>query len=814
MSQPTFGDTWPLVGRGPHLRAIEHLAKRGSAIVLCGQAGVGKTRLARESATRIGQPTEWVAATRAASAIPFGAVSHLLPDNPLNRPAMLRGVADRFATMPRPIIVVDDAHLLDDASAAVVHHLALRSAAFLLITVRSGEPCPDAVTALWKEGAASRLELSHLSAEAVGGLLDRAFGDRLEAVTRARLTRMSAGNPLLLRETLRAGLDTGSLRYRHGAWRWVGQLHATTRLAEVLAGRLGTIDEPVTRVLEVAACGEPIPVGLLERLADARSVGIAEHRGLITIERSGNRCLARLSHPLYGELIRSTTAQTRTRAIAGELATATIATPMRRRDDALRAGVWQLQSGRSGDPGMLLTAARQALRRFDVTLATRLAEGARDAGGGGRAESVLAQIMSNRGQSSRVLAEAGTPLTEAYRSLILLFDSRCAESQRVGESVLANREAEPQAVVWATIGACVSAGVLGDHERATTAFRHGLATAARHAVELPWARVQIGCAYTMALLAIGRVDDAMRLTAQEYASAVRAERPEPIGVWAGFHGVVAKTRGDLAGAAVNLRESLTLLSGYDTFRLAAPCLSALACTNALTGHARRAVRLLARADSPQRRTSRLFLPWIERDRAWTQAAAGNLTSAATTARRAASLARDLGQPTIEAWALYDAARLGDAPMVRVRLGQLTVGAAPVFATAAAALAAQDAEQLQWAALALQAMGLRLHAAEAATRAGVLFRSNGRQTRAAAVAELAKQCPDARTPLLDSTDLPATLTRREREVVQLASSGRSSKQIAAHLTLSVRTVDNYLGRAYLKLGVRSRAELAAILGTHQ
>jgi DNA-binding CsgD family transcriptional regulator len=55
-----------------------------------------------------------------------------------------------------------------------------------------------------------------------------------------------------------------------------------------------------------------------------------------------------------------------------------------------------------------------------------------------------------------------------------------------------------------------------------------------------------------------------------------------------------------------------------------------------------------------------------------------------------------------------------------------------------------------------------------------------------------------------------LTPREREVAMLAAAGISSREIAARLDLSVRTVDNYLGRAYAKLDVASRTELAALL----
>jgi DNA-binding CsgD family transcriptional regulator len=55
-----------------------------------------------------------------------------------------------------------------------------------------------------------------------------------------------------------------------------------------------------------------------------------------------------------------------------------------------------------------------------------------------------------------------------------------------------------------------------------------------------------------------------------------------------------------------------------------------------------------------------------------------------------------------------------------------------------------------------------------------------------------------------------LTPSERQVVELASEGLSNKEIAARLVISVHTVEVHLSHAYVKLGIRSRAQLAARL----
>jgi DNA-binding CsgD family transcriptional regulator len=52
-----------------------------------------------------------------------------------------------------------------------------------------------------------------------------------------------------------------------------------------------------------------------------------------------------------------------------------------------------------------------------------------------------------------------------------------------------------------------------------------------------------------------------------------------------------------------------------------------------------------------------------------------------------------------------------------------------------------------------------------------------------------------------------LTEAERRIAQLVAEGRSNREVAAALFVTVHSVETALTRVYRKLGVRSRAELA-------
>jgi DNA-binding CsgD family transcriptional regulator len=55
-----------------------------------------------------------------------------------------------------------------------------------------------------------------------------------------------------------------------------------------------------------------------------------------------------------------------------------------------------------------------------------------------------------------------------------------------------------------------------------------------------------------------------------------------------------------------------------------------------------------------------------------------------------------------------------------------------------------------------------------------------------------------------------LTPQERQIAQLLGSGSTTKEAAAALFLSPKTVEYHLRHVYTKLGINSRVQLAAAL----
>jgi DNA-binding CsgD family transcriptional regulator len=869
---------WPLLGRARELAEIEAVltASGGGGVVLVGAAGAGKTRLAREVLKRVrtGRDVDWVAASSAARSIPFGAVSHLLAeDERLGADGFaLRRAADAIARRAgrQPVVLgVDDAHLLDDGSAALVHQLAVRGLVFVVATVRVGEPAPDAIVALWKDGLCRRLNVRPLSGDVVDRLVGHVLGAQVDGVTRQEIRRVAAGNPLYLRELLAGGLEEGGLVRREGVWCWDHGRRYGSSLVDLVKSQLAGLDDATRAVLEVLACGEPLPVAVLDRLVGTGALGAsaidaAERGGLIIRERSGRRQAMRLAHPVHAEVLRVVLPEGRARRLWGWLAASVDGQPLRRPDDALLVAAWKLAAGAPQCPASLLAAARRAVARSDLALAERLVRAASDAGAGSRADRALALILVWQGRHREAAALSDEPPGDAdddvrkswaavsawnrYLALgeaseatdelrkaatdgrarragtgatvnawLLLFDGRCLDAV----DVLSKAAAMPgTGTTWPfplAAAACAHA-LTGRTGTALALIGQGLALPAPEG-EAVWDRVVLGWVRCLTLLLAGRAREASAVADEGYAAAVaRGVADQMVVGWASHRGRTALAEGRVATAQAALREAVALLAGHDPNQFTRYILSALAGVTALSGDTATAEDWMRRSDARRANGNVRLEPWVELNRAWVTAARGELTRAAGQARHAADLSRATQQYAVEAVALYDVARLGEPRHVIARLTELaaTIDGAigPVLAAAAAALAARDGLGLDAAAAAFHDLGFLLHAAEAASAAARSYREAGLPARACAAQEralaLARACEGARTPLLSINDKTSALSAREREIALLAASGLSSKTIASCLNLSVRTVSNHLAHAYAKLGITRRTELATVI----
>ena len=865
---------WPLVGRAGELRRLQRIERgRSGGVVIAGPSGVGKTRLASEYLAVLeseGAAVVRVSATQAAARLPLGAFSPMLPgdhadrpDPSINRTDLLRRCAATLVEVAAGrslVLFVDDAHLLDDASATLVHQMAVNRSAFVVATISSAEAAPDPVVAFWRADDVERVEIAGLTIESVEQLLHQVLGGAVDRAAAHRLVIHSQGNALFLRELVLGAVEDGTLRNDLGIWRLQGRLRPSTRLTELVEARLRVVPGDERHLLEILAFGEPLGSAELLTLGGAPVADQLERQGLLVSRTNGRRLEVRLSHAVYGDVLRARTPALRTREFARLLAEAVEGTGGRRRDDTLRVATWRLDAG-GGNPDRMLAAARIASSRYDFALAERLADAALDAGAGFEARLLIARLAGLQGRSHEVEAQHAALMAEAAtdreRALVAiarldnlvfhlgriergleLMNEAMAQVQDPAwrdeltaklSSVLAGTHgpaaaagvAEPllaresgRALAWSAIIASWALGRMGRLAAAGDAARRG------HAAHLaldepidwhPWMHLFFA---SETLMLHGDFVAGGALALEQYEQAVVEHSPEAQAWFAWLLSKHALDRGFPQTAAVRARESAALFRQLSQPQFQQYPLVCAALALALAGRPAEAEEALKEWEGLGLPASFFNYADDQQARAWTAVAAGETRRAQEILREAADRAEAIGDLIGEAALLHSLARLGGAGAVADRLDKVAAAVEGELTRARAAhgraLASGDAEGLEAAATTFERLGAGLLGAEAAAHASVAWRRAG-DPRRAVKAELrantlAGSCGQPVTPALQAVRERTRLTAAERTVAGMAAAGRSNKEIAAELELSVRTVENHLQRTYEKLGISSRAEL--------
>ncbi|GIF73231.1 LuxR C-terminal-related transcriptional regulator [Asanoa siamensis] len=877
---------WGFVGRAAELNRLISTAEggRGRGLIFSGSAGIGKSRLLREGVSQL--PTDrlavWTASANLATAsLPFGGLAQVLPtDQPpgLTAAGLLRWAVEALNQQAagRPIVLaIDDAHLLDASSSALVYLMARDEGATVLGTLRSGEQFPHPIRALWTDDLVELVELEPMSVDDVSRMLVQMLEGDVDHASAERLWRLCEGNALLLRELVLAAQKAGEFTKQFGVHRWTGRLELAPSLFDLIDARIGELTPGVRTVVELAALGEPIGIDLLIKATDPADVEVAEERQLIRVVKSDRRNNIRLSHPLYGEVVRRRCPVSRQRRLEAQLADLVEQAGARRRDDLLRVAVWRLDSGTAQDPMQLLMAGAQAFAGFDVPLATRLARAALDAGGGfGAAELLSTMLMfgDQPGDALTVLDSVDEQATSAalrarwlvvrglvsywglsreatpdelaveakalsdpadqsrvrsFEAIMRLHKLETGAALRIARSIL-DRPAAP--VAARGLAQCMIAhlqAAQGESRASERAVASVQADAPLWRTDMPYLQLALELARGTRLALVGDLAGIDGIVADEFADLADAG---DFRLGSGYLSILraqaARLRGQTGEA---LRTSVQACAVLATSRIYAGLAHAeRARAHALRGEVDEARAAMADSDEAQAPIMSILYPWREQARAAVLAVADDLPGAAEVLRRLVWRLRGDGFAGHEVLALHDLVRLGRATeaidwpeehpadqTVAQRLAELAAtldGDLPgIMSAHAQAAARRSAPDLLITADLFKSKGLWVYAAEAAAGAANRFR----ETRAAEansatrlMNDLLSNCDMLRTPAL-GLSRPA-LTDRERQIAKLAAAGVPSREIAAQLFLSTRTVENHLQRVYAKLGIASRAELGPAL----
>lgn len=820
-------DAEELPGRAEVLDRIERaLAGAGTGAFLAGPPGSGVTACLRTIATRLAAPDHDVR-------LAVGALD----------PRDLDG----------PVVVVDDAHGLGGPDADALRRWALTGGHRLVAGTTRPERCHPALRWLWTSGVLVRVDLTPLGRDAVAALVEQAAGAPPDGATVEAFLAASAGLPALLVLALDAAIAAGVLAERTGCARLSASPPLTPALTARIGSLLGALDPETAGALDLVCTAGRIrtPHHLLPDAALAR---LAAH-ALVRLEPDGDAHVARPAAGLVTRAVLDALGPAGQAALAARLlGTGGDPEPVRTR--------WRVRAGLGCGAPELLAAAwacRAAGETDDAEALARRAHDQGDTAAGILVAELLAARGDRRGAARTLESVLARPDTDPLARATATFELATLRLWNLADAdgaVTLVRDAAPQLtpvigaepvvgaqasiLVYSGRGAEALALVEGhvrtngptaeplvDHvlavartlrgacEAACADARRGLARCLEHpGVPIPDPEIHVvGAAF--ALGEAGRLDEAETLVREWYERAVaRGLHP---GWLALARARVALQRGRLDVAARFGREAAAEFTERDNHAPRRWAVAAQLVAAAGTGDATACEALSVELDRLGTGAVRFLEPDVARAKAWALDAAGSTQRACDALAATARRAEDDGSPTLAAAAWHDALRMGrsEAAAHLVRLHDRVDGAWSARRAAhAEAFVRRDVDGLLAAADEFAAIGACLCAADAAAQAVALARRGGpgRAVRAATARALEHRAACGGAPSTPAVRAlgAGVLSAREHEVARLAAGGRTSREIAAGLGVSVRTVDNLLQRAYTKLGIHRRSDLAEAL----
>ncbi len=383
MPNTVSGADWPLIGRDEELgllRQIRHASPPKSAVIL-GPSGVGKTRVAREAlseAARDGWSTLSLQGSTGMISVPLGpfrsAFRIAIPKSQTELTESVLQELDTLRIRNGLIVLVDDCHNLDEASIGLLHQSMAAGSLVTIMTMRTREAPHPALTDIWKDQLAERIELFNLSRIEAADLLASGLGGPVQDSSTERIWHLTSGNPLYLREVVLSSAETGALRVKEGKWRWRDVATTGSRLQEIVASRLGRLDADETTATELLSLAGALPLDLLMNLTSAGVVERLETSGLVSTQRTNGGLEVSMASPLQAEVVRNALPALRQRSLRHTLVESLLAKGVSTSADRVRIACWSLELGIDVDPISLSLGVNASLYGIDSAIARRIQE--------------------------------------------------------------------------------------------------------------------------------------------------------------------------------------------------------------------------------------------------------------------------------------------------------------------------------------------------------------------------------------------------------------------------------------------------------
>jgi hypothetical protein len=608
------------------------------------------------------------------------------------------------------------------------------------------------------------LAVSALGRDSVEALLYQLVGGPMEERSLSQLVEASMGNPGVLRQLVESAWDEGYLSDHDGVWRLDRVLaHASPTLELLVEERLAGLGSAEREAVELLSIAGELPLGVLAGVVDEAVLERLERRGLIEAVEVDQHTDVALTHPLFGEVLRSQLPAIRGRRLRRVLADAMTTFGSSRTTDQIRVVAWRLEAGGRVEPALLADAARLALINADEPMADRILARADPADQTPELVQLLAELKFRRGETDAVEvllasiddAKFDDPVRAqlARRRATNLFFGRGHYGEAVAllnDACQAIKEArsrqslESFRVLLLAMAGLVNEAIAASDE--PPADLHDLA------------RLELLRGRALALAAAGRGSEALELVAEgqriHQLLPVELNRPGrsllffiealalgELGRFADAAEVAMRSprRADptamnwialaearlhlVAGRPVAVRKALAQVVRVSRRRGQGAterwALALVASARVLEGDRRRAVEELARVAELEEGARGLFHTDIDRAHAWLAAEVDGLAAGRDRLAIAVADAAALGKHAFEAALLHDIARFGDATAVADRLRHLAATTDGVmvqaYATHAAGAAGVDPTLLGEAVAMFQRCDAPLLAAEAAVQ---------------------------------------------------------------------------------------------------